>query len=128
MSNIKLKAFHLKNKTIYPVRKIEFNNPLNIYTLAKKDKTDLVVDDTETTILQFTNYSDNNNIEIYEGDIFQWAKDSYGIVSIVKGQWVFSNNNGYFSVNGYCKDGVVVGNFYTDIDLLNHQDLVNITF
>jgi hypothetical protein len=72
--------------------------------------------------IQYTQHDDVSSIEIYEDDIFDWTNDSRSIVKIVKGQWVFSNENGNFSVHGYCKDGKVVGNSSTHPELLKHEN------
>jgi len=74
--------------------------------------------------IEHTGYEDSLNTEIYDGDIFDWANHSRGVVNIIKGQWCFSNLSGDFSIHGYCKDGKVVGNTFTHSRLFEHEDLV----
>lgn len=75
-------------------------------------------------IVQYSQMNDTNNCLIFNGDIFEWGKNSRGIVTIKKGRWIIENLNGDFPLFEYCKDGKVIGNTIGNKELLIHEDLV----
>jgi uncharacterized phage protein (TIGR01671 family) len=131
MNHLKFKAFNKLTKKIYPILKLNLDKKahtlLDIYDEVTENGVTftswLEVYDEDIEILQFTNFSDKNNKDIYQNDIVRWGAHSIGIVKVVKGQWVFSNKNGDFSVFGYCKDAKIVGNSLTNLELIKPTDI-----
>ena len=110
---IKFRAWHKKNKVIYPVTNLEWFNG----SLPKWHR--------ETYILmQFVGLHDKNRIEIYEGDIVEWDGE-YHSVEFDAGSFVLVNPKTPEVVEDVCRqcDFIsVVGNIYENSKLLINKN------
>lgn len=122
MKTLKIKAFHKARKEIYPVSFINFDNDTITLVVEKTANGEWYIIEplSKVVIMMYTNFEDNQGVDIYEGDIVEHQDGEYSFTGVVKYSpfgWFVKTEDDNISFEHFAdeSDGVadctVVGNF-----------------
>ena len=123
MRKVKFRAYHRKNKEIYPV--VFLNIEKNIICICSEKTINggwyRNVSGFEIVLLQFTGFKDNFEIEIYENDIVEYRDGEFsfkGVVTHSPFGWYIKGTDDNFTFEDFANEVTgeancyVIGNIY----------------
>ena len=114
---IKFRAYHKVNKTMEYEGWNKYKNGNETYC----SKTTLFMYGEDAEIMQFTNLTDKNGVEIYEGDVVRNWQGGWNVV-VYKApgfEATVSENESSLYTEEWWRSSEVIGNIYENPELLN---------